>query len=995
MEEFPARKSNPGWRTQAGRLALYLAALLVVSGAYFVLAKLGLRLASINPSASPIWPPTGLALAAVLLGGPRLWPAIFIGAFAANVTTAGTEVTSAFIALGNTLEALAGGYLIARWSGGVETFTSPSRVAKFVLVAVGPATVISATIGVVTLSVAGFADWNKFSPIWVTWWLGDVAGALVVTPVIVLWAQSRWRDFNARDAWAVAATLGTAVAVGLIGFSPLLPHSEYTSPLGFLAILPLVWAALRRGPRDTVSVGLILAGFAIWATIRHVGPFGEIGLNESFLLLLTFMISVSVPSLALSADVAMRQATEDTLRHTQIDLDQRVRERTAALADANIHLTEAQRLANLGSWRWDIVANQITWSEQLFEIYGLQPGEFKGTLQEFVGFIHPDDREQVRASIGAALNAGKEFSHEERIVRPDGRIRYLHSVGEVVRDEKGAAIRMLGICQDVTERKQAERALQDSEQNYRLLLRGARDYAIYMLDVQGRVRSWNVGAERLKGYTADEIIGRHFRIFLPDAVRGGEMPDDALVTAAREGQFDAETWLVRKDGSRFYGSVVMDAIRNDAGELIGFAKLVRDITAQHEAQLALEQAREQVSQAQKMEALGQLTGGIAHDFNNLLMIVSGYAQILQSRLTEQKDVQAVEAIRAAANRGERLTRQLLAFSRRQQLSPVIVDLRQRVDAVRDMLVPSLRGNIQLICDIEDKIWPVEVDLGELELALVNIAVNARDAMPDGGTITLSARNVVLKAGSAAGTLEGEFVALAIIDTGSGMPPDVLARVFEPFYTTKPVGKGTGLGLSQVHGFANQSGGAVTLDSDPGRGTVVTIYLPRSVKAELSEVGERTPATNGQTLGTVLVVEDSRDVAEVTSSLLEQLGYRVVRAENAAEALRHLQQGIGVDLLFSDIVMPGSINGLGLAQICRERYPAIPVLLTSGFSDAAQAADGRFDILRKPFELSALERAIDCRLAKWPRPATAGAGFVGAGRRRLSARCREPRSFGYR
>ena len=961
MEEFPARKSNPGWRAQAGRLALYLAALLVVSGAYFVLAKLGLRLASINPSASPIWPPTGLALAAVLLGGPRLWPAIFIGAFAANVTTAGTEVTSAFIALGNTLEALAGGYLIARWSGGVETFTSPSRVAIFVLVAMGPATVISATIGVVTLSVAGFADWNKFSPIWVTWWLGDVAGALVVTPVIVLWAQSRWRDFNARDAWAVAATLGTAVAVGLIGFSPLLPHSEYTSPLGFLAILPLVWAALRRGPRDTVSVGLILAGFAIWATIRHVGPFGEIGLNESFLLLLTFMISVSVPSLALSADVAMRQATEDTLRHTQIDLDQRVRERTAALADANIHLTEAQRLANLGSWRWDIAANKITWSEQLFEIYGLQPGEFKGTLQEFVGFIHPDDREQVRASIGAALNAGKEFSHEERIVRPDGSIRYLHSVGEVVRDEKGAAIRMLGICQDVTERKQAERALQDSEQNYRLLLRGARDYAIYMLDVQGRVRSWNVGAERLKGYTADEIIGRHFRVFLPEAVRGGEMPDDALVTAAREGQFDAETWLVRKDGSRFYGSVVMDAIRNDAGELIGFAKLVRDITAQHEAQLALEQAREQVSQAQKMEALGQLTGGIAHDFNNLLMIVSGYAQILQSRLTEQKDVQAVEAIRAAANRGERLTRQLLAFSRRQQLSPVIVDLRQRVDAVRDMLVPSLRGNIQLICDIEDKIWPVEVDLGELELALVNIAVNARDAMPDGGTITLSARNVVLKAGSAAGTLEGEFVALAIIDTGSGMPPDVLARVFEPFYTTKPVGKGTGLGLSQVHGFANQSGGAVTLDSDPGRGTVVTIYLPRSVKAESAEVGERTPATNGQTLGTVLVVEDSRDVAEVTSSLLEQLGYRVVRAENAAEALRHLQQGIGVDLLFSDIVMPGSINGLGLAQICRERYPAIPVLLTSGFSDAAQAADGRFDILRKPFELSALERAIDSAL----------------------------------
>jgi len=478
---------------------------------------------------------------------------------------------------------------------------------------------------------------------------------------------------------------------------------------------------LRCGPRDTATVGLILTGFAIWATIEHAGPFGNIGLNESFLPLLTFMIGVSVPSLALSADVAMRQRTEDSLLRTQTELDLRVKERTAALADSNIHLMEAQRLANLGSWRWDVLGNTISWSEQLMDIYGLRPGQFNGTLQEFIGFIHPDDRAQVRASIGAALKSGNHFSHEERIIRPDGSIRHLHSVGEVIRNESGDAVRMLGICQDVTERKQAERALQDSEQNYRLLLRGARDYAIYMLDVQGRVRSWNDGAQRLKGYVADEIVGRHFRIFLPEEIRAGDMADDALVTAAREGQFEAETWLVRKDGSRFYATVVMDAIRNDAGELIGFAKLTRDITTQHEAQLALEQAREQVAQAQKMEALGQLTGGIAHDFNNLLMIVSGYAQILQSRLSAQKDVQAVEAIRAAANRGERLTRQLLAFSRRQQLMPVVVDLRQRVDSVRDMLVPSLRGNIQLICDIEDKIWPVEVDLGELELALRTLA----------------------------------------------------------------------------------------------------------------------------------------------------------------------------------------------------------------------------------------------------------------------------------
>jgi PAS domain S-box-containing protein len=958
LEKFSPGKASWDWRG----LARYAAQLAGVALAYFVLAKLGLRLASVNPSATPIWPPTGIALAAVLLGGPRMWPAIFAAAFAANATTAGTLTTSACIALGNTLEAVVGSLLIERWSGGRDTFSTPARVAKFALICAGPATVISATVGVMTLTVAGLAAWSNFSAIWITWWLGNLTGALVVTPAIVLWAQTDWHGFKHEEPLHIALGLGGAVLVGLIAFSPLLPRTEYTTPLGFLAILPLVWAALRRGPRDTASIGVILTGFTIWATVKQVGPFSHLGINESFLLLLTFMISLSVPSLVLAADVAVRRRTEENLRRTQSELDERVRERTAALADANIHLQEAQRLANLGSWSWDIAQNRVSWSEQLFEIYGLSPEHFRGTVEEFFNFVHPDDRAQVKRSIEAALAQGSEFSHEERIRRPDGGIRHLHSIGEVMRDDAGRAVRMLGICLDVTERKQAESALRESEQNYQTLLKYARDYAIYRLDPEGRVQSWSEGAQRIKGYTAEEIIGQHFSMFLPEEVQPRSIAAQALETAAREGQFATQTWLKRKDGSRFYGSVVMDAIRNEAGELTGFAKFVRDISAQHEAQIALEETREQLAQSQKMEALGQLTGGIAHDFNNLLMIVSGYAQILQRRLSEAKDKQAVEAIRAATNRGEKLTRQLLAFSRRQQLTPVVVDLRARIDAVRDMLAPSLRGNITFVSDIEDKIWPVEVDLGELELALVNIAVNARDAMPDGGTITLQARNVVLKPGSAAGSLAGDFVALAVVDSGNGIPPELLARVFEPFFTTKPVGKGTGLGLSQVHGFANQSGGAVTLASEEGKGTAVTIYLPRSRRALPAAAGEGMPSTPEQAQGTVLLVEDSREVAEVTTTLLEQLGYRVVRAENASEALRHLQQGVQVDLVFSDIVMPGPLNGLALTEACRERFPDIPLLLTTGYSDAAQAADGRFDILRKPFELAALERAIEAALA---------------------------------
>jgi PAS domain S-box-containing protein len=948
-------------------LARYTGTLLGVALIYFGFAKLGLQLASVNPSASPIWPPTGIALAAVLLGGLRLWPAILFGAFAANLATAGTPETSLVIALGNTLEAVVGGFLIGRWSGGAETFTSPARVAKFALISVGPTTVISATVGVLTLALAGFAQWANFPAIWVTWWLGDAAGALVVTPAIVLWAQTDWPAFDRRERVAVALAVGSAVAVGLIAFSPLLPRSQYTSPLGFLAIVPLVWAALRRGPRDTASISVILTAFAIWATAEKAGPFGQFDLNESFLLLLTFMVSMALPSLALSADVAMRRNTEDNLRRIQSGLDASVQERTAALADANIHLQEAQRLANLGSWSWDIAQDRILWSDQLYDIYGIPRGQFGGKVSEFLNFVHPDDRAQVKGSIESALRAGGRFSHEERIQRGDGSIRHLQSTGEVVCDASGTPVRMLGICLDVTGRKDAERALRQSEQSFRLLLKGVRDYAIYMLDPQGQVLTWNAGAARIKGYAADEIVGRHYRIFFPEEARAAGEPERALETAAREGQCEWEGWHVRKDGSRFFAATVIDPIHNDAEELVGFAKVTRDITEQHAAQIALEETREQLAQAQKMEALGQLTGGVAHDFNNLLMIVSGYAQILQGRLADAKNLQAVEAIRAATARGEKLTRQLLAFSRRQQLTPVVVDLRQRIDIVRDMLAPSLAGNIELVCDIEDKIWPVEVDLGELELALVNIAVNARDAMPDGGSIKLTARNVVLKAGSAAGALEGDFVALAIIDSGTGMAPDVIARVFEPFYTTKPVGKGTGLGLSQVHGFALQSGGAATVSSQLGEGTVVTIYLPRSRASLTVHVVDGRIGAGEEARGTVLLVEDSREVAEVTETLFEQLGYRVVRAENAAEALRHLQQGIHFDLLFTDIVMPGPMGGVALAQACRDSYPGIAVLLTTGYTDAAQLAGDRFDILRKPYELAALELAVEAVLRKRRKP----------------------------
>jgi len=357
-----------------------------------------------------------------------------------------------------------------------------------------------------------------------------------------------------------------------------------------------------------------------------------------------------------------------------------------------------------------------------------------------------------------------------------------------------------------------------------------------------------------------------------------------------------------------------------------------------------------------MEALGQLTGSIAHDFNNLLMIVSGHAQLLRRRLSDPTQLKAIDALQAAASRGESLTRQLLAFSRRQPLSPVVVDLRERIEAVHDMLVGSLRGNIELIRDIPDGIWPVEIDVAELELALVNIAVNARDAMPGGGTITVASRNHVLTPKDKVEGLEGDFLTLSVTDTGVGIAPDILPRIFEPFFTTKGVGKGTGLGLSQVYGFAQQSGGSVIATSKAGSGTTITIYLPRS-HAEVTRLAKAADVHPVPGDGMVLIVEDNSEVAEVTSSLVEQLGYRTLRAETAADALSRLQHDNSIKLVFSDIVMPGAMNGVALAEVITKRYPDIPIVLTSGYSDMVRAAESRFIVVRKPFQLAAIEKAF--------------------------------------
>ncbi len=357
-----------------------------------------------------------------------------------------------------------------------------------------------------------------------------------------------------------------------------------------------------------------------------------------------------------------------------------------------------------------------------------------------------------------------------------------------------------------------------------------------------------------------------------------------------------------------------------------------------------------------MEALGEMTGGVAHDFNNLLMIVSGNAQKLTRRLTDAKDIRALEGIRTAASRGEALTRQLLTFARRQPLNPRTVCPAKTVRAFRDALASSARGNIELRIDLSDDVWPIAIDIAEFELALVNLVVNARDALANRGHIALTATNVTLTGRETAEQLEGDFVALTLADDGAGIPAEVLPKIFEPFFTTKSAGKGTGLGLSQVYGFARQSGGAAAVESEVGKGTSVTLYLPRSLEpvAKLAKA-EPSPQVEGRG-ERILVVEDNPDVKTVAVDLLEQLNYRTHAVDSARAALDVLRSDAGVDLVFSDIMLPGDMDGLALARLVNERHPSIPVVLTSGYTKTPSALRGRA-ILRKPYQIAALGEII--------------------------------------
>lgn len=507
-----------------------------------------------------------------------------------------------------------------------------------------------------------------------------------------------------------------------------------------------------------------------------------------------------------------------------------------------------------------------------------------------------------------------------------------------------------------------------TEERFQLLVESVRDYAMFMMDTSGVITSWNSGAQRIKDYEAPEIIGRHFSHFYTEQDRDQGRPQAALAVAARDGQFQEEGWRVRKDGSLFMAEVVINPILSRDGTLVGFAKVTRDITERKQTEAALEQARANLAQSQKMEAVGQLTGGIAHDFNNMLTAILGSLELIDIRkeVFSPTTNRMLQVMRHAADHGADLTRRLLAFSRKQSLEPAFADVNRLVAAMSELIRRTLGESVQVETVLAGGLWPAFVDTNQLESALLNLSVNARDARGDGGgRLTIETGNAYLDdtyARRHADVTAGEYVVVAVSDTGGGMTREVMQRAFEPFFTTKGAGKGTGLGLSQVYGFIKQSGGHVELYSEPGHGTTVKMYLQRHVEQRGTVPANVVPLTGPLPGGTetILVVEDDDDVRSYSANAVRHLGYSVLEAETAAEALAIIDGGADVSLMFTDVGLPG-MNGTLLAEKAMSRLPHLKIVYTSGYARGAVAALGLVDssvpLLPKPFRVESLARTL--------------------------------------
>lgn len=635
---------------------------------------------------------------------------------------------------------------------------------------------------------------------------------------------------------------------------------------------------------------------------------------------------------------------------TSLSDDGRYRLLVEAITDYAIYMLDAD----------GIVAS---WNPGARRFKGYEEHEIIG--KHFSLFYTEEDRRAglPQRALFKAKNEGR-FEGQGWRVRKDGSRFWAGVVIDPIRMRDGTVVGFAKVTRDITEKKIAEEKLYESQEQFRLLVQGVSDYAIYMLDPSGYVTNWNIGAQKIKGYLPGEIIGRHFSQFFIDEDRAAGRPSHAIETAAREGKFESEGWRVRKDGTRFWAHAVIDAIRSPEGKLIGFAKITRDITERRNAQKALERAQEALFQSQKLEAVGQLTGGIAHDFNNLLMAIMGSLELAGRRASnDPKLKQILENALSGVRRGVTLIQRMLAFARRQDLKVTPVRIADVLNGMNELIERSLGPTIRVSLHTPASLPYALADVNQLEAAILNLVLNARDAMAGGGIIDITARSERIGDGSILSRElaipPGDYICLAVTDRGEGMDETTLKRAAEPFFTTKGVGKGTGLGLPMVHGTMEQLGGRLILKSVKGEGTTAELWLPCAGSETASTAGpaDRTSLADasGSDRFKILVVDDDPLILMNTVALLEELGHGVEGVASAKEALEIFRARGNFDLVITDQGMP-HMTGLELATRIRAEQPDFPIVLATGY---AELPSGGSELVKlpKPYSLFDLETAV--------------------------------------
>lgn len=630
-------------------------------------------------------------------------------------------------------------------------------------------------------------------------------------------------------------------------------------------------------------------------------------------------------------------------------LDSTVRKKAEeALRKSEASLTNAQRLAHVGSWDWDLISGQMHRSEEVYRILGVSAEETDLSYEAYLELVHADDWENVVRTFEASLAGRIRHQMDYRIIRPNGEIRVIREEGEVMFDDDGQPVSMSGTVQDITERKRTEDALRDSEQKYRTIIDTANE-GFWRLDTGLKIIEVNDALCRMLKCSREDLIGMCPFELREEVTDAAFESDIRTKLTSRDAGKEWEGRFRRLDGTLMDVRISGTTMWGDDGQPIGRFGFISDITEQ-------KMRDEQLRQSQKMEAVGQLTGGVAHDFNNLLAIVLGNLELAEEMARDGKDVGPLlrNAI-SGTRRGADLTQRLLAYSRQQVLAPKVIDLNEVIAETTDLLGGTLGEHIEIERVIDNDLWSCKADPSQIESALVNLALNARDSMPRGGRLTIATSNANLdrKAAAAAEVEPGEYVALTVTDSGAGMPADILERIFEPFFTTKDVGEGSGLGLSMVFGFVKQSGGHVTVESEVGKGTTFRIFLPRSVEAK-PEIAPERPADSDAVTGeeTVFVVEDDPDLRSLAATLLDSLGYKVLDAGCGSDALEILERGGHVDLLLTDVILPGGMSGPELVEQVRRKRPDTKILYMSGYTEKSIDETAKINenepFLQKPF-----------------------------------------------